>query len=163
MITGEQLRAARAMLRLDQGQLADEADISVETLKRFEAAEGEIKGRLDNIQTVERVLQAHGIVFIESRLDGDDDQKSGRGVKFAEDRTKLLRHMVANRVRGLALAILAQEQKKDPSFFEKGADHISDALTRDLPALIRHTLPSTMKFKNGIAEADFFANEDGEI
>jgi transcriptional regulator with XRE-family HTH domain len=159
MITGEQLRAARAMLRLDQGQLAEQAGISTETLKRFEASEGPIKGRADNIISLERVLRSHGVEFIFGDS-SDDDKKSGFGVRFAEDRTKLLRRLIANLSKELTAAILTAAVKKDPHLFDKGADHVVELLNKDLPVLLRHTLPSRIKFMVGLDDDDLQEGEE---
>ena len=40
IITPEQIRAARALLRLEQDELARRAQVSVATVRRLEAAEG---------------------------------------------------------------------------------------------------------------------------
>ncbi|HET9069639.1 MAG TPA: helix-turn-helix transcriptional regulator, partial [Amaricoccus sp.] len=40
MITAAQMRAARALLGIDQRQLARMADLSVPTIQRMEASEG---------------------------------------------------------------------------------------------------------------------------
>jgi DNA-binding XRE family transcriptional regulator len=64
LLTGEQIRAARAMLRMEQSTLAEEAGISVETIKRLEAQDGPIKaGRAATIAAIEKAFSAHGIEF----------------------------------------------------------------------------------------------------
>lgn len=146
-MTGEQLRAARAMLRLEQTQLALEAEISVETLKRFEAATGEIKGRHDNIQNVHDALVARGIEFIDGK---SDDRMGGMGVKFALDPGQKYRELISQRVKELTASILNEEYRKDPALYERGADHITSTILADLPAMLKHTMPSTLKFKIGI-------------
>ena len=45
MITANQLRAARALLNIDQRQTADLADLSVPTIQRMEASDGVIRGQ----------------------------------------------------------------------------------------------------------------------
>jgi transcriptional regulator with XRE-family HTH domain len=40
MLTGEQLRAARAMLKVEQGELSELSGVSVETIKRLERMDG---------------------------------------------------------------------------------------------------------------------------
>ena len=43
MITAAQMRAARALLGIDQRQLAELADISVPTIQRMEASDGNVR------------------------------------------------------------------------------------------------------------------------
>jgi transcriptional regulator with XRE-family HTH domain len=64
LLTSEQIRAARAMLRMDQTSLAEAAGISVETVKRIEAQDGPLKtGRVVTIHAIEKALTAAGIEF----------------------------------------------------------------------------------------------------
>ena len=64
MLTSEQIRGARAMLRMDQPTLAKAAGISVETVKRIEAQDGPLKtGRFTTITAIEKALTAAGIEF----------------------------------------------------------------------------------------------------
>lgn len=87
MISGEQLRAARAMLRIEQTELAQRAGISVETLKRFEGTEGPLRGRTENVDSVAATLERAGIVFIS---ENEGSARGGEGVRFAEARPSLL-------------------------------------------------------------------------
>jgi DNA-binding XRE family transcriptional regulator len=48
MITAAQLRAARAMLHMDQRKLAKLSDLSLPTIQRMEASEGVIRGNVDS-------------------------------------------------------------------------------------------------------------------
>ena len=62
-LTGRQLAAARTLVGLSQAQLAEEANISVSTLKRMEACQGKVSGYLNNILAVKEALEDHGIDF----------------------------------------------------------------------------------------------------
>lgn len=64
MITGRQIAAARVLLGLSLGEIADRADISVTTLRRIEDSAGEPWGTSTNITAVCSALQAAGIRFI---------------------------------------------------------------------------------------------------
>jgi predicted transcriptional regulator len=55
---------ARRFLRLDQADLAKAADVSLETIKRVEAMEGELKIRLDNLTKIKTALEKAGVEFI---------------------------------------------------------------------------------------------------
>ena len=67
IITGRQIAAARALLGMNQSELAAVARISVPTLKRMEAATGSAPGMTNNVEAVTRSLEAAGIRF--SRTD----------------------------------------------------------------------------------------------
>ncbi len=63
-ITGRQIAAARALARMEQGQLASAANVSVPTLRRMEASEGPALGMANNIAAVRAALEAAGVEFI---------------------------------------------------------------------------------------------------
>lgn len=73
MLTGEQIRAARALLRWDQKQLAAAAGISVPTVKRLERIVGRVSAYSGTVEAIEQALEAAGIDII----DGD-----GPGVRL---------------------------------------------------------------------------------
>ena len=64
MISSDQIRGARAFLRLDQADLAKAAGVSLETIKRVEAMEGELKIRLDTLTKITAALEKAGIQFL---------------------------------------------------------------------------------------------------
>jgi transcriptional regulator with XRE-family HTH domain len=70
MITAEQLRAARALLRIEQADLAQRSGVSVATIKRFEAMDGPIKARTETVELLRVALDALGVIFIPKN--GDD-------------------------------------------------------------------------------------------
>ena len=47
MITAAQMRAARALLGIDQQTLADAARVSLPTIQRMEASEGNVRGVIE--------------------------------------------------------------------------------------------------------------------
>jgi transcriptional regulator with XRE-family HTH domain len=63
-IFAHQLKAARALARMDQQELADRSGVSVPTIKRMEAGDGPIRGNYENVAAVVAVLEAAGIEFI---------------------------------------------------------------------------------------------------
>ena len=65
LITPEQIRAARALLRLDQTSLAQEAGISVVTLQRLEDQHGLSKVAPATVDQVRRALEKAGAEFID--------------------------------------------------------------------------------------------------
>ncbi|MFO1392791.1 MAG: helix-turn-helix transcriptional regulator [Steroidobacteraceae bacterium] len=81
MITASQLRAARAMLGIDQKQLADRARLSLPTIQRMEASDGVIRGNVDSLTKVVQALEDLGIELIG---DGAPSAGGGRGVRMRD-------------------------------------------------------------------------------
>ncbi len=79
MITAAQLRAARALLGVDQRQLAELSGLSVPTIQRMEASDGVIRGNVDSLMKLISALDTAGIALI-----NDDATSSGggRGVRL---------------------------------------------------------------------------------
>jgi transcriptional regulator with XRE-family HTH domain len=64
LTTGNQLKAARALVGLDQATLAAKAGVNVNTIRNMEASgSSPIAGRAVNVQTVQRALERAGIEF----------------------------------------------------------------------------------------------------
>jgi transcriptional regulator with XRE-family HTH domain len=70
IITGRQIAAARALLGMNQPELAKGANISVPTLKRMEASEGAASGLANNVLAVRRALETAGVEFTNSGQPG---------------------------------------------------------------------------------------------
>lgn len=65
MLTSEQLRAGRALLRWEQARLAETAGVSVETVKRLERMDGSLGAtRVDTLDKLRRALERAGVEFI---------------------------------------------------------------------------------------------------
>jgi transcriptional regulator with XRE-family HTH domain len=64
MITAEQIKAARALLRLEQEELARRSSVSVTTIRRLEAAQGERLVAENTVGNVVRALEEAGVEFI---------------------------------------------------------------------------------------------------
>jgi len=79
MITAAQLRAARALLGVDQRQLAELSGLSVPTIQRMEASDGVIRGNVDSLMKLIAGLESAGIELIG---DGAVSQDGGRGVRL---------------------------------------------------------------------------------
>ena len=67
MLTSEQIRAARAMLRIEQRELAEKSGVSLETIKRIERTPGPISAYTGTVDKLRRALESAGIEF----SDGD--------------------------------------------------------------------------------------------
>jgi transcriptional regulator with XRE-family HTH domain len=81
MITGNQLRAARALLSIDQRQMAGLADLSVPTIQRMEASDGVIRANVDSLMKLVSALDSAGIELINP---GAASATGGRGVRLRE-------------------------------------------------------------------------------
>jgi transcriptional regulator with XRE-family HTH domain len=79
MITGAQMRAARALLGIDQRQLAERASLSLPTIQRMEASDGVVRGNVDSLMKLVDALAANGIELIG---EGATSSKGGRGVRL---------------------------------------------------------------------------------
>lgn len=79
MITSAQLRAARALLGIEQRKLAELADLSVPTIQRMEASEGVIRGNVDSLMKLVHALDEAGIELIG---EGAASSNGGRGIRL---------------------------------------------------------------------------------
>lgn len=78
MITGSQIRAARAALRISAVELAAKAGVGEQTIKRFESVEGIPPSRSSTLIEVQKTLEAAGIEFI-----GTPDDRPGIRIKLS--------------------------------------------------------------------------------
>ena len=74
MINPAQMRAARALLGIDQRRLAELAGVSLPTIQRMEASEGNVRGVIDTLTKVVEALDRAGVALI-----GDEQPSQGRG------------------------------------------------------------------------------------
>jgi transcriptional regulator with XRE-family HTH domain len=83
MITAAQMRAARALLGIDQRQLAELSGVSLPTIQRMEASEGNVRGVVDTLTKVVEAFDRAGVELI-----GDHvvSREGGRGVRFKTPR-----------------------------------------------------------------------------
>jgi len=79
MITSAQMRAARALLGIDQKSLAELAGVSLPTIQRMESSEGNVRGVVDTLVKVVRALDRAGVELID---DNAVSQGGGRGVRL---------------------------------------------------------------------------------
>jgi len=79
MITAAQMRAARALLGIDQRALAEAAGLSLPTIQRMEASDGTIRGNVDSLVKLVAALEQAGIELIN---EGAVSSGGGRGVRL---------------------------------------------------------------------------------
>ena len=63
VLSGEQIRAGRAILRLDQAALAKGAGVSLETIKRLEAMRGPVEANTRTVAAIAAAFQRLGVGF----------------------------------------------------------------------------------------------------
>jgi transcriptional regulator with XRE-family HTH domain len=81
MITASQLRAARALLGIDQRKLAELSGVSLPTIQRMEASEGNVRAIVDTLSKVVDALQHEGVELIGEHVRSD---AGGRGVRLRQ-------------------------------------------------------------------------------
>jgi transcriptional regulator with XRE-family HTH domain len=106
MIKPEQIRAARALLRLEQQDLARRAKVSVATVRRLEAENGDAAVAPGTLNTVQHALEAAGAEFI-------PDGVRRRRSRSPEEKAALVREIMAIADRVAALSAT------NPGFSEK--------------------------------------------
>ena len=74
-MTSGQLRAARALLGIDQKTLADMSGVSMPTIQRMESSEGTVRG---NVETLTKIVEALNRAGVELLSVG------GRGVRLKD-------------------------------------------------------------------------------
>ena len=79
MITASQLRAARALLGIGQRVLAEAAGLSLPTIQRMEASDGNVRGNVDSVIKLIAALDSAGVELIQ---EGAISQGGGRGVRL---------------------------------------------------------------------------------
>lgn len=88
MLTPAQLRAARALLGIDQRTLADLAGVSLPTIQRMEASEGFVRGMIDTLTKVVAALELAGVELIGENA---PSHGGGRGVRLRNPPAPLAR------------------------------------------------------------------------
>lgn len=79
MITATQLRAARALLGVDQKKMAELSGVSLPTIQRMEASTGNVRGVVESLTKIVAALDRAGIELISENT---PSQGSGRGVRL---------------------------------------------------------------------------------
>ncbi|MFK4721684.1 MULTISPECIES: helix-turn-helix domain-containing protein [Bradyrhizobium] len=81
MITSFQMRAARALLGIDQKTLAELAGVSLPTIQRMEASTGNVRGVVETLIKVVEAFDRAGVELIGEQARSDS---GGRGVRLRE-------------------------------------------------------------------------------
>jgi predicted transcriptional regulator len=81
VITSFQMRAARALLGIDQKTLAELAGVSLPTIQRMEASTGNVRGVVETLMKVVEAFDRAGVELIAEQARSDS---GGRGVRLRE-------------------------------------------------------------------------------
>lgn len=81
VITAFQMRAARALLGIDQKTLAELAGVSLPTIQRMEASTGNVRGVVETLIKVVEAFDRAGVELIGEQVRSDS---GGRGVRLKE-------------------------------------------------------------------------------
>lgn len=65
-MTGEQIRAARALLKWTARELADASGIGWATIQRLESKNGPLAGYGQTHEAIRKALEAQGVQFLEA-------------------------------------------------------------------------------------------------
>ena len=79
MISGVQIRAARALLGWDQAKAAEAAGVSIITIKRLEAAGEEIHAQFATVVKIKNAFENAGVLFL------GEESGLGYGVRLRRD------------------------------------------------------------------------------
>jgi transcriptional regulator with XRE-family HTH domain len=125
MFTAEQLRAARAILQMDQADLARASGVSVETIKRLERQTGKLHAKVETLIAIKKVFERQRLEFL-----GDSDGV-GTGVRLAHpDKLQVLRETIVGEWADMLDQWLRTQCATDPKFFDRGAKRLTELLTK---------------------------------
>ena len=74
MLTSDQIRAARALLRWSARQLAEKASVHISTIQRMECDSGPVGGTVQTVAKIQCALEDAGVEFT--------SQNGGPGVRL---------------------------------------------------------------------------------
>jgi transcriptional regulator with XRE-family HTH domain len=101
MLTPAQLRAARALLGLDQRALAERAGVSLPTIQRMEASDGYVRGVVESLTRVVAALEREGVELIS---ENGVSAGGGRGVRLRDPTPPALREERVDDLEGGSVA-----------------------------------------------------------
>ena len=81
MLTPAQMRAARALLGIDQKQLAEMSGVSLPTIQRMEGSQGNVRGVVETLTKVVEAFERAGVELIGENA---ASTRGGRGVRFKQ-------------------------------------------------------------------------------
>lgn len=85
MISSHQMRAARALLGIDQRELAAMSGLSLPTIQRMEASVGPVRGTVESLTKVVEALERAGLELVGENA---PSAGQGRGVRLRQPARK---------------------------------------------------------------------------
>jgi predicted transcriptional regulator len=70
LVSIRQIKAARALAGMSQADLAAASGVSLPTIKRLEAQDGDLGGRPATVTSIREALEAAGVVFLPENGNG---------------------------------------------------------------------------------------------
>jgi predicted transcriptional regulator len=70
LITGRQLKAARALVGWEQTDLAKKSGVAISTVRRMEGFDGEVGARTSTLSLVQKALERAGVEFLNDERPG---------------------------------------------------------------------------------------------
>ncbi len=123
MITAPQLRAARALLGIDQPTLARRSNLSLPTIQRMETSGGLIRGNVDSLVKVIQALEDMGVELIG---EGGLSSGGGRGVRLREREVRANMREQNWVPVGRSLAVVARGEMSTSAVCRPGCTRIRD-------------------------------------
>ena len=80
ILTGEQLSAAMALVRIGRDELASRAGISSRIIEKLERTVGELSGSFREVESLQDALERAGVDFVGS----GEDRPGGPGVRLRD-------------------------------------------------------------------------------
>lgn len=129
MMSSEQLRAARALLRWEQKDVAVASKVSLPSIKRLEGKPGPLGAQDRTVQAIRAALEAAGVQFI-------PENGGGAGVRLAKPSTMTVQQIEASaaNVRSQAAAVADEAMSEMDATKEEKADR--RATLTDEPSVI---------------------------
>lgn len=81
MLTAAQMKAARALVGMEQRALAEASGVSLPTIQRMEASNGVVRGVIESLMKVMAALETAGIEFLNENA---VSAGGGRGVRLRQ-------------------------------------------------------------------------------
>ncbi len=79
MITAQQIRGGRAMLRWSAKKLSEMSGVSLPTVQRMEGERGPLRSSAGNVLKIKQALEDAGVIFI-------DADEEGPGIRLKANR-----------------------------------------------------------------------------
>jgi transcriptional regulator with XRE-family HTH domain len=81
LLTAAQMKAARALVGMEQRALAEASGVSLPTIQRMEASNGVVRGVIESLMKVMAALETAGIEFLNENA---VSAGGGRGVRLRQ-------------------------------------------------------------------------------